>query len=390
MSLTPEEAADLADLLPDELSCNNARERLLCLVEMLRSLTDEAHALSNAEIRAVLQARFGPGCTPAENTIAADIRAIRDSGCLGLAVHVTPAGTWCESSRFSPARVRLLLNAVQASRFLTSRQNAELQESLLNLVSRHQEETLERQVLVERRVRKSYQEVFDTCDVIAQALNLNRKVEFSYTYNDFEGRPHVLESDSGETIRRETPIALLFSEGNYYLESYAAVPWRHGVCVTRSRVDRMYETRVSDERADQNEEVAQAKRDAKRRQGDSFSMVDGPTRLVFLRVRADYTNVMIDRFGYDLRYAGFHGKMGDVGTTALTCVRVAQSFTFFRWLTSAGGGIVIERPPSWAASLKPWAKLLADVDHERLERDYEAVRDGYLAFLDRARGAVAT
>ena len=183
MAITNKEAQALADLLPDELSCTNARERLLCLVEILRTITDSDHALSNADIRTVLRARFGDECAPAETTIGSDLRAIRESGCFGLEVHVTPAGTWCESRTLEAGRVRLLLNAVQASRFLTTEQSADLQESLLGLVSRHQEEDLEGQVLVDMRTRKSYQAVFDTCDAIARAIRTGRKIEFSYAYN---------------------------------------------------------------------------------------------------------------------------------------------------------------------------------------------------------------
>lgn len=386
MSISRQRATELADMLPDELSCDNARERLLCLLELLRSLTDEENVLSNSDIRAILSARFGEACSPSENTIGADIRAIRDSGCLGISVHITPSGTWCESSSLGYEEVRMLVNAVQASRFLTASQSAELQEALYGLLSRHQEGVLEGQVLVDQRVRKSYQVVFDTCDIISRAIRMGRKVEFTYTYNDFEGKPVFLEGDSGEKVRVETPIALIFSEGNYYFESYAPTPWRHGSRVTRSRVDRMYGARVSSEAADDDEDVRDAKRVTKERLCEAFDMVDGVSRLIFLRVRADYTNVMLDRFGYQLRYAQLRGTPGDVSSTALTCVRVAQSFAFFRWLSSAGDGIVIECPPdALTLSTLPWRRQLDGVSRESLVRDYRSVVSGYMAYLDCAR-----
>lgn len=388
MTISREKAKEYADFLSDDLSCEDGRQRILCVIEILRTLTDSEHALSNAEIRSVLQARFGEQYAPAENTIAGDLHAIASSGCFDLEVHTTPAGTWCESKSLEPKKVRLLLNAVQASRFLTTEQSADLQESLFGLVSRHQEEALEGQVLVDQRTRKSYQAVFDTCDIIERAIRAGRKIEFEYAYNDYDGKPIALEADAGGTLRVETPIALIFSENNYYLESYSAVPWRHGSKVMRSRVDRMYKVSVSSRRADNNDEVREAKRTAERRLQESFDMVDGTSRTVFLRVRADCTNVMFDRFGFGLKFAQFSGKRGDVCATAVTCVRLNEAFTFYRWLSSAGDGIVMVCPASEVdMRTGPWSEMLCDIDYETVAEDYRRLKAGYLDYLAKARSA---
>ena len=117
-------------------------------------------------------------------------------------------------------------------------------------------------------------------------------------------------------------------------------------------------------------------------------MVDGPSRAIFLRVRADYTNIMFDKFGFGLKFGQFDGEPGNVETTAITCVLLAESFNFYRWLTAAGDGIVIVKPKSqmWVQS-GPWAKVVGEKSYADLLKDYEAVSMGYLAFLDRARSA---
>ena len=76
MALSKTEAQELAELLPADLRCDDARQRLLCVVALLRELTDADHVLSNADLRAVLAARFGEECAPAVNTLAADLCAI--------------------------------------------------------------------------------------------------------------------------------------------------------------------------------------------------------------------------------------------------------------------------------------------------------------------------
>ena len=78
--------------------------------------------------------------------------------------------------------------------------------------------------------------------------------------------------------------------------------------------------------------------------------------------------------------------LGDVDTSAITCGRLAESFTFYRWLTAAAGGIVLVRPRSemWVKS-GPWAKTIGDKSYKELLADYKAVHKGYLEFLDAAR-----
>ena len=78
--------------------------------------------------------------------------------------------------------------------------------------------------------------------------------------------------------------------------------------------------------------------------------------------------------------------MGDPEATGLTYQLVPQAFTFFRWLSSAGDGIVISEPPSeLGLATGPWAKAVAGIPREELLADYHAMVDAYLAFLERAR-----
>ena len=386
MAMQDSEARALADLLPDGLRCDNARQRLLCLMTMLQSLTDNQHILSNADLRQVMLAYFGPSCTPSENTIASDVHAIAQAGLPDLSVHITPRGYWCEHTNLTPTKVRMLLNAVQASRFLTIEQSNELQEDLFGLVSRHQEVDLASQVHVDQRVLKSYQQVFKTIDVVARALRTGKKIEFMYSYSDFQGKMHALEGDNGSPLRIETPIALYFSENNYYVETYTSTPWRHGLEVILSRADRILEARVSEQDADRSRKAYDLRRSAQRRMRQGLDMIGGPQRRIFLRVRSDATNVLYDRFGFGLKFGLFEGALGQPDATGLTLLKVPQTFTFYRWLASVSTGCVISEPPSELALLSsPWAKTLRQVTRSELVHDYEEMVQGFLAYLDRAR-----
>lgn len=389
MAIDLETAREYADCLPHDLSCDNARARMLCVAEILKALSDSEHRLSNADIRSILAARFGEAAAPAENTLNADIAALRGAAVLGYSFHTSPSGSWCESSALSPAHVRLLFNAVQSSRFLSSDESADLQEALLGMVSRHQEYRLMGDVhVVQRMEAEGRAAVLDACDVIAEALHGGRKIEFEYTFNNFDGDQIALVSDAGATLRVETPIALFFSEGNYYLESYSETPWRHGRRIMRSRVDRMRFARVSDERADDCEEVREAKRTAAKRMRRSVQMFGGTARTVFLRVGAERTNEMFDLFGYGLEFANFQGDPRDKDTTADTCVTIAQSPTFFRWLVGSRGQVRIVAPPdAMTVQAQPWAHLCGGKTHAQLVEDYRAMSEAYRAFLQNALDA---
>ena len=385
MAISQEEARTLADLLPDDLCCDNARQRLLCILTLLRTLTDTEHQLSNADIRLVLHERFPSAAVPSENTIAADVHALAEVGLPDLAVHITPRGYWCERTGLTPAKVRALLNAVQSSRYLTIEQDSELQEDLFGLVSRYQEDDLSGQVHVDQRVRKSYQRVFDTIDVVTRALRLGKKIEFVYSFSDFAGKAHPLSGDDGSDLRVETPIALYYSEDNYYVETYTPTPWRHGMEVLLSRADRMLDARVSELDADRGRKVYDLRRSAKRRMAEGIDMIAGPRRRIFLRVRADATNALYDRFGFGIRFGQFEGTLGAPDATGLALLTIPQAYTFYRWLSGMGRGCVIMEPPGeLTLRTGPWAKALAGVSRDELVEDYMAMAEGFVAYLNRA------
>lgn len=388
MALTRREAEELADFLPAEMRCGNSRERLLCLAELLRTLTDRDHALSNAEIRAVLGAKFGLACAPSENTIAADLKAIGNAGCLGIRLHTGPKGTWAERTDFDFGEVRLLLNAVQSSRMLTVQQSNALQEGIFGLVSRRQEDDLIDEVIVANRQTRKSQKVLDVLDRAARARRAKRRLEFKYTYTRFDGKACVLPGDDGKETRCETVVALYYMGDTYYVETYSSKPWRHGMTIVKSRADRMIDVSVSDVPEERTEEVRLARRYARGRIKEGHGMFDGKMRTIFLRVRSDMTNVFFDRFGQGAKFFMPVGPLGDPSSTRLTVVAVPETFAFFRWLSSAGTGIVMEQPPEkieLSMIRDRVGKRLEGKSREDLLADYEIMLKGYLRYLDDAR-----
>lgn len=412
MALSQYDVEEFASLLPQGLSCDNPRERLLCIVEILKRFSDERYPLSNASIRAILEERFGEA--PAENTVGGDLRALTNNCFAGIQIRKADRnrGFWCERSDFTTADVHLLLNAIRSSHTLTMRQSKRLQDGLLDLVSIYQEDDLDGTVFVDERMQPEDKKVFRTVQTIFRAMKEGRRVHFQYSYVSMSNArggskgKHmagghercILSDDDGNTWRDETPLAVAYIGGNYYVETYSSKKWRGYSTVQRLRVDRMVSTRVSDTPMERGKEVKKAKTDAEARlRHEGANTKKG--RYLFLRTRSDRSNFMFDRFGFDLQFDQFEGEAGDPASTALAMVHISEPFMFYRWLTAAGDGVVMVEPPLPAVLLSsPWQDLLrallgsAEIGNdwqrlmERLNRDHSKTVEEYLAYLDRARG----
>ena len=411
MPISRDDIEEFASLMPQGLSCNNPRERLLCIVEILKKFSDEAHPLSNADIRAILEERFG--ITPAENTVSGDLKALVSNEVAGIKIQKADhnRGFWCSRTDFTTADVHLLLNAIRSSRTLTMRQSNRLQYGLLDLVSYYLEDDLDGTVFVNERMQPEDRKVFKTVQTIFRAMKERKRIYFQYSYVSMKSLPKggagrraagrhercILVDDEGNSWRNETPLAVAYVGGNYYVETYSSSPWRDYNRVQRLRVDRMVGTKVSNTPEERGEDVRRARADAKARlKRKNTDTKEG--RYLFLRVRSDKSNAMFDLFGFSLQFAQFEGPDGDPSSTALTMVHIIEPFMFYRWLTAAGDGIVIVRPPLPAMLQgSPWQDLVQALLNsqevqgswqklmDRLERDCSQSVQEYLAYLNNAR-----
>ena len=291
------------------------------------------------------------------------------------------------------------------------RQSMRLQNGLLDHVSYYQETDLDGTVFVDERMQPEDKKVFKTVQTIFRAMKEGRRVRFQYSYVSMgnaraggKGRlvaggheRRILSDDDGGTWRDETPLAVAYIGGNYYVETYSSKKWRGYSTVQRLRVDRMVNTEVSSTPAERGEVVRKAKSDVEARLTHKGANTRRG-RYLFLRARSDRSNFMFDRFGFDLQFDQFEGDTDDPASTALAMVHIADPQMFYRWLTAAGDGVVMVEPPLPAMLLgSPWQDLLqallgsAEIGNDwerlmaRLRGDYSTTVEEYLAYLDKAR-----
>lgn len=263
----------------------NQKTKLLVLWQLLLQKGDEDHPISTPELIAALD-REG---IPAERkSIYTDMEALQDFG-LDVQLRKGRNGGWFIGQRdFELAELKLLVDAVQSSRFISRRKSESLIRKLEALAGEHQARQLRRQVYVDRRVKTDNEGVYYAIDKLHAAIAGNKAVTFQYFDYDVrkekvfrrEGRRYVV-----------SPYGLIWSDENYYL-----VGWDHAKEELRHyRVDKMAALTVTGLPREGDEGCK--KFDLAEYGGKHFHMFSGREAKVRLRCEKGLVNVMLDRFG---------------------------------------------------------------------------------------------
>ena len=323
------------------MAANAQKLKLLWLLRILSEETDEEEGLTMPQIVEKLAER---GVSAERKALYRDIEALREFG-LDVVVHRrSPVQYALAGRRFSLAELRLLVDAVQSSRFLSEAKCEELVESIGTLASKRQAAALERRVHVEGRIGSQGESVFSNVDCIAEAMRRGMKVEFCYGKRDAsktvrlrrDGRPY-----------EATPVRLVYSDGSYYLVTYND---EHQDFATY-RVDRMTGLRVSEEAASRNEKIATF--DAEAYEKRAFGMYGGRPVAVTLLVEAHAMDGVVDRFGEEVESY----DQGD--GTARVHATVMESPVFFGWVAQFAGAVRIVSPASLAKRCAEYFESLA-------------------------------
>ena len=308
------------------------KEKLFWLLRTLESRSDENHAVPLTELLDELQRH---GISAERKSIYDDMETLRN---LGYDVALDrKRGYYLASRPFSLVELKLLVDAVQSSRFISEKKSRDLIHRLESLCSRYEAGALQRQVYISDRVKTMNESVFYSIDAIHRAILENRQLSFRYfDYNMYKQK--VFRRGGGRY--RVSPCALMRSNDAYYLVALEESGERR-----HYRVDRMDHPEVmEDARSPQTEQL-----DAAAYTNMHFSMFSGEAQQVRLRCRAGLAHVILDRFSMDL-------MLVPQGEDAFTVtVNVAVSPQFYGWLLGLGDGVEILSPQS---AREGYARLL--------------------------------
>lgn len=156
----------------------NQKLKILYLIKILSEETDEEHGLSLQEITSKLAAY---GVTADRKTLYSDMDALEKFGMEIIMEQVGRTFHYHLVTRpFQLPELKLLVDAVQSSKFITVKKSLELIKKLESLVSRHEAKHLHRQVLITGRIKAMNESIYYNVDLLHDAINSNRQIKFQY------------------------------------------------------------------------------------------------------------------------------------------------------------------------------------------------------------------
>lgn len=306
------------------MSDNIMKKRLLMLIKLLQDHTDEDHPVSTRDIMAYYKEN---GMSSDRKTLDADIKLLQEQGFDLIKIKSSPNKYYIASREFELPELKLLIDAVQSSRFITEKKSRELSKKLAGLASAEQAKELDRHTGVNGRAKSTNEQQLYTVDTITKAINEKKKIR--YQYQEYDGKKRKILRNDGE-VYVLSPYMLYWNEDFYYVVGYSD----KRECITAFRVDRIVNIEILDEKAVKKPKGFKVSDYS----SSIFGMYSGPEAEVELECRNDLMKYIIDRFGEKIKVRPTENG------TFLTTVTVELSPVFYGWVFQFGGGIWIMGP----------------------------------------------
>jgi len=316
--------------------------KLLYIIKMLEEYSDENHPLSTAEIMKRLDAL---GIHAERKSIYDDIAKLCDFGYDIIQIHSRLGGGYYLAGReFELPELKLLVDAVQSSRFITTKKSRELIKKLENKAGKYDAGKLQRQVYVAGRIKTENESIYYNIDNIHRGIQENKQISFNYM--DWNLKKEMALRPNGQ--KTVSPWALIWREENYYLAAYDSEDKK----IKHYRVDKMGQVIVLESSRDGLEQFSQL--DLASYTNQTFGMYGGEEEIVTLQFPNRLVGVVLDRFGKE---ADIRPMTDD---TFRIRAKVAVSGQFFGWLSGIGRDAVIVSPEAVKERYKEWLKDILD------------------------------
>ena len=305
---------------------DNQKLKIFYILDYLQRNSHEAHPVRAAELIEMLYKQHSIVCE--RKTIYSDIAALQDYGIDIVSIPGKSGGYYIASRNFELPELKLLIDAVQSSRFLTEKKSRELIEKLCNQCSVHDAKLMRRDVLVSGRVKSMNETIYYNVARIQEAIAEGKQITFRYFDWGIDGRRHYRDKSYAAS-----PYGLCQDNENCYL---LALSDRHGI--TSYRVDRMADIQLLVDSRVLCPELTG--RNLNEHANRLFQMYAGEAADVKMRFHKSLVNVVIDRFGKDTML------IPDGDEHFVFTVRVAVSPMFLSWVIGFGAKAKILYPDS--------------------------------------------
>lgn len=301
----------------------NQKLKLLYLRDYLLTNTDEQHPVTVKQLIAFLDA----------NGISAERKSLYDDLELlisyGLDVVKDNGNYYIGRRDFEVPELKLLVDSVQSSKFITHKKTGELIKKIEQLASIYEGQLLNRQVFVTNRIKSMNESIYYNVDEIHNGIASNQKIRFHYfEYNTKKEKVFR----KGGAFYEVSPYALTWDDENYYLVAFDSGA---GI-IKHYRVDKMTDISVTDLPRDGQDTFSGIDMGIYAKK--VFGMFSGEEESVQLRVANHLVGAMIDRFGKDIMI------IPDGEDHFKTTVSVIVSSQFFGWICGLGPDVVVAGP----------------------------------------------
>lgn len=319
--------------------------KMLYLLKMLEEYSDEEHPLTTAEI---IQRLEKQGISCERKTVYSDVACLVDFGYDIIQVSNRRGGGYYLASRnFELPELKLLVDVVQSSRFITAKKSRDLIRKLEKLAGRVDAGKLQRQVYVAGRIKMENESIYYNIDQIHNAIQNNRQIRFDYM--EWNLKKKLVPRGERRTV---SPWALIWRDENYYLAAYDG---RSGI-LKHYRVDKMGNVEMLSEARQGLEQFEQL--DLAAYTNKTFGMYGGEDEVVVLEFPKGLIGVVLDRFGKDVDLRPVPEERFSVR------VRVAVSGQFFGWLAGIGPQARILSPDKTKNAYQRWLMDILKTEKE--------------------------
>ncbi|MBQ9010866.1 MAG: WYL domain-containing protein [Clostridia bacterium] len=306
---------------------NQTKLRLLYLYQHLMQCTDAEHRLSTPQLIEILRSQYGIEVN--RNTLADDFRMLEQAGIQIGVVHSQQNQYYYDGNLFDPAELKIMIDAISSSRFITEKKSRELIDKILTLTTDEQASRMRRHIQVEGRIKSENECGYHVVDLINEAIERGCKIRFQYA--DYSPKKRKVVRHNGQYYV-VSPYALIWDGDYYYVIGYSEMRGK----VQSFRTDRFY-------RIPKLMEEDSVPRpygfDLKTYTRETFRMFGTESvETVTLLCENSVMNALIDYFGMQVPVSIVdedHFR---------TILRVCPSPTFFRWVFGWNGKMRILGP----------------------------------------------
>ena len=298
--------------------------KILYLMEFLLQQTDEKHSVT---VQDMIEHLACLGIAAERKSIYSDLEALRTYGLDIATVQGKSGEYYIANRRLQLPELKLLVDAIQGSRFITHRKSRELIKKMESFASVHEAQQLQRQVYVANRIKTMNESIYYNIDTLHEAVSGNRQISFVY-YEwtvDFGKQQKIVRCQRrGGKRYVMSPWALSWNEENYYLLAYDADV---GV-IKHFRVDKMSDleitaqTRLGREQFEDFDTALYSKK--------LFGMFGGEEEMVQIAFDNSLIGVVVDRFGRDVHISPYNAERFQIAA------KVAVSPQFWGWVLGFG------------------------------------------------------